>query len=72
MELHALLEEQRRLQTRITRVISALVEEFKKETGVSPCSIDIRLHDVTSTGDKTRQYAVGATKVDLALESVSS
>lgn len=67
MELEQLLYKKRVLDANITKSIDILIEEFRKETGLSPSAIDIQMIDASTIDDVTPRFVVGIATTHIQL-----
>lgn len=56
-------EDLRKLKRELANAINEQLREFQEATGITPNEIDIRMVDVTSSGDRLRRFIVGDVQV---------
>ena len=67
MDIKDLRKKRKQLESDIAESVSAVVEEFKKETGFSPRSIYVGMVNVTQAGSAETEYVVSGAKVDIEI-----
>jgi hypothetical protein len=67
MEISKLKSKKEMLQIEISTHVHKLVENFKKETGISPSAIDIHLLQCTPMSSVDPEYFVGSCSVKIVL-----
>lgn len=67
MEIEAFKEAKRRMEEEIRDAVLAATFKFWGETGYTPHSICIDMHEKIAVGSKTRQYVVGGVSSEVEL-----
>lgn len=67
MEIEELVKKKRSLESKLTSAISNLIAEFRRDTGYSPCCINVNLIAINSYGEMNFNYTVSNVKVDLSI-----
>lgn len=65
MDVRELIEHKHKLESDISASVSRLVEDFKKQTGVSPKWINIKMTPVVELGRVDVDYVVTKSCVEL-------
>lgn len=67
MTIEELLERKQELELQIRTSINAAISEFRRDTGLSPSSIDIEFIDVTEMGAKRPELEMADCKVTVEI-----
>ena len=68
MTIDELIKAKQVLELEITTAVYQLIDGFKEQTGISPHSVDIRLIDMTTIGDKRRHFSVCDARIELEID----
>ena len=67
MEIEQIRAARREMEDSIQAAVLEAMRAFHAKTGMCPQSIDVRMVDVTTMGERERRFAVGEVRADVPL-----
>lgn len=65
--LGEIVREKNIMEARIQSLVQIEVQRFAEQTGITPCTIDIRMCDVTTLSSEVPVYIVGRVEAEIRL-----
>ena len=67
MDIEQIRVARREMEDSIQTAVLEAMKEFHAKTGMCPQSIDVRLVDVTTIGEREKRFAFGEVRADVPL-----
>jgi len=67
MNIEELKDLKAQLESDLHTAVSKLLEQFEKDTGLTPSSVDVQMVEVTSLEDRERRYMPSWVRCDISI-----